>query len=103
MNNIFAAIPADLTSEVFEVLAQSDQVKIERIVSKGHSSPETGWYDQTQHEWVIVLKGHANIEFDDQTKITLSAGDYLTIKPHQKHRVAWTAPDVETVWLAIHY
>jgi len=103
MNNIFAAIPADLTSEVFEILAQSDQVKIERIISKGHSSTETGWYDQAQHEWVIVLEGQAIIEFDDQTTITLSAGDYLIIKPHQKHKVAWTAPDIETVWLAVHY
>ena len=42
--NVFTQIPADLSNEVFEVLVQSKNVKIERIISKGHTSPDTGWY-----------------------------------------------------------
>ena len=103
MTNIFENIPDDLTEEVFESLASSNSVKIERIISKGHSSPDTGWYDQTQHEWVIVLKGEAEITFYDNTKVILKVGDYVNIAAHQKHRVSWTAPDIETVWLAVHY
>lgn len=103
MNNIFDSIPTDLSSEVFEDLVTSEKVKIERIISKGHSSPDVGWYDQEQSEWVIVIAGRAIIGFDDKPSVTLKAGDYLNIPAHQKHKVAWTDPDVETVWLAVFY
>lgn len=103
MNNIFDAIPEDLSNEVFEDLVSSDKVKIERIISKGHTSPDVGWYDQEQSEWVIVIAGSAIIGFDDKPSVTLKAGDYLNIPAHQKHNVAWTDPDVETVWLAVFY
>lgn len=103
MNNIFKDIPEDLSSEVFEVLAESKNIKIERIISKGHSSPETGWYDQTQNEWVIVLKGEAILTFDNKPDIKLCQGDYLNISAHQKHKVSWTTSEEETIWLAIHY
>ncbi|PAJ75334.1 cupin [Pseudoalteromonas sp. NBT06-2] len=103
MNNIFKEIPDDLSSEVFENLASGMNVKIERILSKGHSSPVTGWYDQTQNEWVIVLKGEAILTFNNKPDVQLKQGDYLNIKAHQKHKVSWTTPEEETVWLAIHY
>lgn len=103
VTNIFDNLPADLSDEVFETLAESSSVKIERIVSKGQRSPKTGWYDQAQNEWVIVLKGEAIIQFDDATSATLKAGDYLNIKAHQKHKVSWTDPESETLWLAVHY
>lgn len=103
MNNIFAKIPTDLSSEVFETIAQNDIIKIERIISKGQCSPKKGWYKQPYHEWVIVLQGEAIITFVDDTKVKLSVGDYLNIEPLQKHKVSWTAADIETIWLAIHY
>ena len=62
--NIFESIPKNLDQEVFELLVQSENVKIERIISKGHTSPETGWHDQEKNEWVIVLKGEAIISFE---------------------------------------
>lgn len=101
--NIFAALPEDLSREVFEDLCRSRSVRIERIVSKGHTSPETGWYDQEENEWVMVLKGRATLEFEDGTVCSLAAGDYVNIPAHAKHKVAWTEPDEETVWLAVFY
>ena len=103
MNNIFDSIPSDLSSEIFDDLVSSDTVKIERIISKGQTSPDFGWYDQEQHEWVIIIAGSAIIGFDDKSSVTLKAGDYLNIPAHQKHKVAWTDPEVDTVWLAVHY
>lgn len=103
MNNILDSIPADLSNEVFDDLVTSDKVRIERIISKGHTSPDFGWYDQDQSEWVIVIAGSAIIGFDDKPSVTLKAGDYLNIPAHEKHKVAWTDPDVETVWLAVFY
>ena len=79
-------------------------MRIERIVSRGHKSPEGFWFDQEQSEWVLLLRGAARIEFSSQTKpVELSPGDYVNIPAHVKHRVAWTAPDRETVWLAVWY
>lgn len=101
--NIFASIPNDLEQELSDLLVQNECVRIERIVSKGHTSPVTGWYDQSENEWVIVLKGAAIIAFEDDDDVRLESGDYLNIPAHTRHRVKWTEPDSETVWLAIHY
>jgi cupin 2 domain-containing protein len=103
VNNIFEKIPVDLHSEVFESLVEANGVRIERIISRGHASPESGWYDQSRDEWIMVLRGKAVIAFEDKPSITLREGDYTTIKVHEKHRVEWTDPGVETIWLAVHY
>ena len=103
IGNLFASLPTDLSEEVIETLAQSEHAHIERIVSKGHHSPASGWYDQNRNEWVIVLKGEAVLAFPDRDDVTLKAGDFLNIPAHQLHRVKWTTPTTETVWLAIHY
>ena len=101
--NIYKQIPDILGEEVFEVLVQSKAVKIERIISKGHASPGTEWYDQEQNEWVLVLKGNASISFENETVIDLKEGDYINIPAHRKHRVISTSAITETIWLAIHY
>ena len=101
--NIFDLLPKDLSSEVFEEVVRSSTVRIERIVSKGHSSPDTGWYDQDENEWVMVIEGKASLEFGDGSKCDLLAGDYINIPAHVKHKVAWTDPNEITVWLAIFY
>jgi cupin 2 domain-containing protein len=102
--NLFADIPDDLHDELFEILFQRSSLRIERIVSKGHCSPKGFWYDQDDHEWVILLKGRAILRFENDDKsITLKSGDCLQIDRHLRHRVEWTDPEQETIWLAIHY
>jgi cupin 2 domain-containing protein len=104
MGNLFDNIPADLPEELFEQLVESRGVRIERIVSKGHSSPESGWYDQEENEWVVVLKGAAKLRFEQDGKLVeLDAGDYINIPARVRHRVEWTNPEMETVWLAFFY
>ena len=102
-HNIFSAIPGKLDQEVFELLAGNGGVTIERIISKGQKSPESGWYDQEKNEWVMVLKGKAVLSFEDQASVQLNEGDFINIPAHKKHKVAWTDPDNETIWLAVHY
>ncbi len=82
---------------------RSPTVRIERIVSKGQTSPDSGWYDQEEHEWVMVMKGQATIAFENGTSVTLAQGDYLNIPAHCKHKVSWTDPNRATVWLAVFY
>lgn len=101
--NIFANIPPQIKEELFEDIVKNEGVKIERIISKGHITTEFEWYNQKMDEWVIVLKGEAILEFENSDDIRLEEGDYLSIPANTKHRVSWTKPNEETVWLAIHY
>ena len=103
LKNIFESIPDNLDEEIFELLVQSENVKIERIISKGHTSPESGWYDQERNEWVIVLKGEAIISFENEKEVNLRTGSHINIPAHKRHKVSWTDPKTETIWLAIHY
>lgn len=101
--NILDSLPTDLTYEYFEDIIRSSSVRIERIVSRGHTSPETGWYDQEENEWVMVIRGRAILEFENGARHDLAAGDYINIPAHARHKVAWTDPDELTVWLAVFY
>ena len=101
--NIYAAIPESSDKEIFEELLKTNNVIVERIISSGHRSPESDWYDQESNEWVLVLKGSATLAFEDQNSIDLNEGDYINIPSHTKHKVIWTEPDRETIWLVIHY
>lgn len=101
-SNLFAALPQPISDELFTTLLESACVRVERIVSHGHASPAGFWYDQDQHEWVILLKGTARLRFEDGT-VEMKPGDFINIPAHQKHRVEWTTPDEPTIWLAVHY
>jgi cupin 2 domain-containing protein len=101
--NIYENIPENISEELFEVISKKDDVVIERIISDGHATPEGFWYDQKKHEFVILLKGSAEILFEDNSTVKLKPGDYMTIPPHKKHRVERTSDDEKTVWLAVHY
>ena len=102
--NIYSSVPDDIPDELFEDILTTDGFRIERIVSRGHSSPEGFWYDQDKDEWVILLKGRAGLRFEDADDILeLNPGDYIHIPAHAKHRVEWTDPDSETVWVAVLY
>lgn len=103
MANIFSNIPSELPNEIFENIIRTEKLRVERIVSKGQRSPDTGWYDQRENEWLIVLSGYGVIEYINGAKVTLKQGDYLNINAHDKHRVIETSPDETTVWLAIFY
>ena len=102
--NLLQNIPSALPQEVTDVLVLCKDVKIERIVSKGHCSPPDFWYDQQQNEWVVLIQGEARLRFEQDNRIIpLTAGDYVHIAAHEKHRIEWTIEDRETVWLAVFY
>lgn len=103
-DNLLANLPADLPEEFFTTLLQTDDLRVERIVSQGHASPPGFWYDQAGNELVIVLEGRAAVQFEgDAEPLEMRRGSYLNIPAHARHRVAWTDPNEKTVWLAIHY
>lgn len=89
-------------SETFSTLLASGGARVERIVSRAAASPEGAWYDQDTDEFVLLVEGEAVLGFADGTERRMHAGDWAVLPAHCRHRVAWTAPDRETVWLAVH-
>jgi cupin 2 domain-containing protein len=100
--NLLSAIPDPLPREVTETLLQAKSVRIERIVSQGHASPAGFWFDQDQHEWVLLVQGAARLRFAEGVR-ELKPGDFLNIPAHHKHRVDWTTPNEPTIWVAVYY
>lgn len=100
--NLFTDLPENLPDELLTTLLKAARIRIERIVSHGHASPDGFWYDQDEHEWVIVLTGAARLQFEDRI-VELKPGDFVNIPAHKKHRVEWTTPEEPTIWLAVFY
>ena len=86
--------------EMVTILAENENVRIERIVSRGQI---TDWYDQDETEFVALLSGSAKIEFEDGRIVSLASGDTINIKPHQRHRVVYTSTEPPCVWLCVFY
>lgn len=104
VGNLYRDIPAELPEEFIEVLGETGAFRLERIVSRGHASAPDQWYDQARSEWVVLLQGAARLRIEGQAEpINFCPGDALTLPAHTRHRVEWTDPDQETVWLALHY
>ena len=99
--NIFSNLTTGHSTEETLSLLSSDKVRIERILSSGQASPPGFWYDQEEHEWVLVLRGFGMIEYQDGTQIMLAPGDHLHIPPHVRHRVSQTSRQEPTLWLAV--
>jgi len=99
--NLFRDLPAPDGGERIDVLSRPAGCRVERIVSRGHRSPEGFWYDQDEDEWVVLLEGAARLAFADGRTVALAPGDWVELPAHARHRVEWTAPDRATVWLAV--
>ena len=100
--NLFDIEKMPDSDELVEILAESKSVRIERIVSSGHISPQGFWYDQHENEFVALLQGEAVITYEDGS-IRLKAGDTAIIPAHKKHRVDFTSIEPLCVWLCIFY
>ena len=104
MSNLLTDLPPAGETESIEELLAAPGLRIERIVSRGHASPDGFWYDQGWAEWVMVLRGSAALMFEGESAPrTLNAGDHVHIPAHARHRVVRTNPDEPTIWLAVHH
>lgn len=103
--NLFDGLPeGEFSEELVNILAEKKPgVRVERIVSKGHCSPDGFWYDQEESELVFVLRGTGVLEFQSGQSTLMKKGDYVLIDPHEKHRVVSTSADEHCVWLAIFF
>jgi len=102
VDNLFAGIPPELPEELTEVLLETPGLRLERIASRQQATPPGFWYDQEWDEWVLLVSGSAEILFADPAgSVVLQPGDHLLIPARCRHRVAWTDPQLDTLWLAL--
>lgn len=94
-------IPPLLPAELVTELAIGGTTRVERIVSRGHASPPDFWYCQDDDEFVLVVSGEAVLAVEGRPDVHLTAGDWVDLPRGLRHRVAWTPPDRDTIWLAV--
>ena len=103
VSNLLSDLPTAGAGESFQTLLSEPGLRVERIVSHGHASPQGFWYDQPDDEWVLLVTGTARLRFEGGEPVELTPGAYLRIPAHRRHRVEATDPTQPTVWLAIHF
>lgn len=101
--NLFDALPDASSGEVFTELLNRPGIRVERIVSKGQVSEPGFWYEQSEHEWLIVLQGSAQLSYETGVSQALGVGDYCLIEAGVKHRVSYTSENPECIWLAVFF
>jgi cupin 2 domain-containing protein len=89
-------------AELFETLIEAPGLRVERIVSAGQVTPPGEWYDQEADEWVVLLQGEAELEYEGGTQQRLRAGDSVLLPAHCRHRVVYTSSRPACIWLAVH-
>lgn len=100
--NLLAELPHAAAAELTHPLVAAPGFRLETIVSTGQASPPGFWYDQDEHEWVLLLSGAARLELADPAEtIELVPGSFVELPARRRHRVAWTDPTQPTVWLAL--
>ena len=87
-------------AESFVELARAGGARVERIASRAVTDGD--WYEQAWPEFVLLVAGSAKLEFADGSRRELKPGDWALLPALCRHRVAWTDPAGETLWLAVH-
>ena len=76
--SLLADIPDRLEAERFDQLLKVANIRIERIVSTGQTTPPGEWFDQAWDEWVLLISGAAEIILaEEDVPRLLKPGDYL--------------------------
>ncbi|MBS3086443.1 cupin domain-containing protein [Candidatus Pacearchaeota archaeon] len=105
LENIFANDGVGLKEELVNILISAGNiVRLEGVISPESETPSR-IYDQDEDEFVMIARGYAELEFEDErgawNKVKMIDGDYTYIPAHLKHRVIKTKQG--TVWLALFY
>ncbi|WP_281951542.1 cupin domain-containing protein [Nitrosophilus kaiyonis] len=87
-----------IIDENFDTLFENKNIKIQRIVSSNIDTPKE--FLQKENEWVILLKGEAEIEMNNK-KYNIKKGEYIFIPSNTPHKLLKTKEG--TLWLAIHF
>lgn len=96
--NLFDKVRYDKDQEVVDQLFRSPVLRAERIVSSGQT---TEFMEQDEDELVLLLKGEAILEDEDERLLELKEGELLYLPAGYRHRVAKTSD--ECIWLCFFF
>src|SRR5438128_1529872 len=71
--NLFSGFAPAPTAELVDVLIQTGRCRLEHIVSTGHATSPSEWYDQDTNEWVALLRGSAGLRFEDNDAVVVGS------------------------------
>ena len=97
IGNLFADSTAPAAGERLDVLLARGNVVIERIISSARLEPAS--YLQTQDEWVVLVRGEAELEVAGEP-VRLKEGDYVFLPAGTPHTVKCASDGA--LWLAVH-
>jgi cupin 2 domain-containing protein len=101
LTNLFAPLPSGKIDEQILTLLDAPAFRLEHIISHGRPSSPGFWYDQPNSEWIVLMRGCSTLDFGEEGRLELKAGDCLLIPAHSRHRVETVSKDA--VWLALHF
>ena len=103
--NLRDGLPSGIAAaETFDALIEQKNLRIERIVSTGQTTPEGELHDSEQAEFVLVVSGAARFRVEGEGEDRdLGEGDYIIVPSHCRHRVIYTRASPPTVWLAVYF
>ena len=91
-----------------DFLAHAEGMSEEALQRKGHDldhskAHELHHYEEDE-EGNLKRTGSSHSYRDEDGSVKrLDTGDHVNIPAHTKHRVSWTDPEQETIWLAVFY
>jgi cupin 2 domain-containing protein len=83
--NLLDDIPAQADGEIFDELLVRKNVRVERIVSTGQSTPADRPHRQGHDEWVLLLAGSAGLRIEGEGERILQPGGHVLIAAHRAH------------------
>ena len=103
VNNYYTGFTPDPILENYTKLLFGKRFNLEKITSKGYATPNDKWLIEETNEFVMLMKGKAELLVKDGQKIKLTEGDYFIIPKNTKHKVIRTSRKPLCYWLTIHY
>lgn len=103
VENYFSGFLKSHSKENYYDLLKNKKFVLEKIVSKGYATPRNVWLLEDKNEFVLLLKGTAELLFENGVTTKLKEGDYFIIPSGIKHKVIKTSKKPLCYWLTLHY
>lgn len=103
VNNYYSGFTSNPILENYSDMLFGKNFRLEKIISKGHKTPKDKWIVEETNEFVMLLKGKAELLFEGGQTIKLIEGDYFIIPKNTKHKILHTSRKPLSYWLTLHY
>lgn len=89
----------DGCEEYTETMLSGDNWRLERIISRGHVSPEGFWYEQNEDEWGRGAPRRGRNHVGRRNEMHVKKRRKRAYSAKCRHRVSRTSENPECIWL----